>query len=101
MSEKKLWNIFHCYGTDGGFGDYIPQEDHVGTVEATEEEIKEFLEKWDKPEVYEKPYAELDCHAVRAVPVEVVELKGFEPYSTDPEDWFNRRIREMKERASK
>lgn len=95
MSEKKLWNIFHCYDTDGGFGDCVPQEDLVGTVEATEEEIKEFLKKWDKPEIYEEPYAAMLCHAVRVVPVEVVELKGFEPYSTDPDDGFNQGIREM------
>ena len=97
MSEKKLWNIFHCYYVDGGFGDGVLQADLVGTVEATEEEINEFLKKWNKPEVYDDPYTALECHAVRAEPVEVVEFKGFEPYSTDPDDWFNKGIQEMKE----
>lgn len=96
MSEKKLWNIYHCYGADGGFGDYVPQTVNVGTVEATEDEIKDFVDKWDQPEIYDKPYDELDCHHVYAEPVEVVALSGFEPYSTDPEDWFNQGIREMK-----
>lgn len=101
MSEKKLYAIYHTYDTDGGFGDAIPQTDHVATVMATEEEIKEFLDKWCKPEVYEHPYADLSCHYVHAEPVEVVELAACEPYSTDPDDWFNRGIREMNERAQK
>lgn len=98
--EKKLWNIFHSYGTDGGFGDYVLQENLAGTVEATDEEIKEYLEKWNKPEIYDTPYDELDCHNVTAEEIIVKKLHELEPYSTDPNDWFNRGIKRMKEEAS-
>ena len=37
---KKLYAIYHQYAVDGGYGDAIFQEDHVGTVYATEEEIR-------------------------------------------------------------
>lgn len=99
--SKKLWNVFHGYDVDGGFGDPVYTKHLVGTVEATDEEMKAFLQKWDQPEVYEHPYGDLVCHSVRAVEVAVQALDGFEPYSTDPEDYWNVSIREMKERASK
>ena len=96
---KKLWNIFHGYDVDGGFGDPVYQEDLVATVEATDDEIKEFVEKWNKSEVYDRPYGYLECHAVFAREVEVKMLQGLEPYSTDPDDWMNRGIQEMKSRV--
>lgn len=98
--SKKLWNVFHCYDVDGGFGDAIPAEDLVGTVEATDEEMEAFLQKWNQPEVYEHPYADLECHFVQAVEVTVQTLDGFEPYSTDPNDRFNVGIQKMKEPTS-
>ena len=96
---KKLWNIFHSYDVDGGFGDAVNREELVATVEATDEEIKDFIKKWDAPEVYEKPYAYLECHNVYALEVEVKELQDLEPYSTDPENRMNRGIQEMKTRS--
>ena len=99
MSEKRMYAIYHIYDADGGFGDAVMEEDHVATVMATEEEIKVFLKKWDKPEVYEHPYDDLACHHVRAEVVELEDLNTLEPYSTDPDDYFNEGIREMKEKS--
>ena len=91
---KDIWAIFHCYDTDGGFGDAIPQENMVGACMATEEEINEFLKKWDKPEVYDRPYADLVCHSVRVERIKLAELKDIQPYGID--DYFDFGIKKYK-----
>lgn len=51
MSEKKMWNIYHEYDEpDGDWYCSVDRSDYIGTVYATDEEIREYLEKWDKPE---------------------------------------------------
>ena len=96
MGEKKLWNIFHEYDVDSGMGGAMPIYDLVGTVEATEDEINRFIQKWNKPEVYDHPYDDLRCHTVYAKEVKFVDLNELEPYSTDPLDWFVDGIRRWK-----
>ena len=78
-----LYNIIHCYDVDGGFGDAIPTEDVIATVESTEEDIQKWLERFDHPEVYDSPYADLYEHNYRAVPIEVVSIKDVTPYMDD------------------
>ena len=96
---KKLWNIYHGYDVDGGFGDAIPTCELVGTAKATEDEINRFVQKWDQPEVYDHPYADLCCHHVYAEEVKIVDMKKFKPYSMDPDDWFNQGIQREKEQT--
>ena len=82
-NQKHMYAVYHMYDTDGGFGDAIPQENMVGIVMATEEEINAFVEKWDKPEVYDRPYADLYHHIVRAEKIDITTLEELRPYSTD------------------
>ena len=77
---KKLWNIFHVYDTDGGFGDAITQTELVGTVEATDEEIAEFVKKWNNPQVYDSPYADLYFGGVFVDEVKIENLATLIPY---------------------
>lgn len=49
MSEKKLWNIFHQYQDYEGNYD----QDLVGTVSATQEEVDEYCKKWSKEKTSE------------------------------------------------
>lgn len=81
--ERKLYNIFHEYEVDGGFGDPVGTESLVGTVWATEKEIDEFVAKWNKPVVYDIPYYPLTCHAVSVEEVDIVDIDSFEPYEED------------------
>lgn len=81
--EKKLWVISHVYDTDGGFGDSIPTEELLVVVKATDEEIQAFLDKYDKPYVYDTPYANLYCHGILARAVKVVD-----DISTIKDDWL-------------
>lgn len=82
-----LYNIYHCYDVDGGFGDAVPQREHVALVEATEEEIIEFLNHWDRPRVYDIPYAKLKEHHVEAEIVKIQELKDVQPYDPKTRMW--------------
>lgn len=85
--EKKLWNIYEESDVDGGFGDAVWAQNLVGTVMATDEEIKEFLEYWDKPRVYDHPYADLMEHHIVAEEVHTVDIHGFEPYNPKTRLW--------------
>ena len=89
--SKKFYAIFHGYDTDGGFGDAIPQETMMGIVEATEEEIEAFIKKWDKPIVYDHPYADLCCHHVYAQEIQLSTLDEIKPYGED--DYFGTRAK--------
>lgn len=82
-----LYQIFHIYDVDGGFGDPIEQTELVATVEATEEQIAEFIKTWDKPRVYERPFGALYEHHVIAKPVEVCDINGLVPYDPETRDW--------------
>lgn len=82
-----LYNIFHVYDVDGGFGDAVTREKHIGLVEATEEEVKEFLAVWDKPRIYDHPYSDLYEHHVIARPVKIDELSDLQPYDPKTRDW--------------
>ena len=82
-----LYNIFHIYDTDGGFGDAVEKKDFIACVEATEEEIDEFLEKWDKPRIYDHPYADLREHEVIAKRVDIMDLSDVQPYNPRTRDW--------------
>ena len=87
MSKKQSWMITHEYDTDGGFGDAITVRDVVAIVEATEEEIDAFLKEWNKPRIYDRPYANLYEHYVTADPVEVQDLSKVVPYDPVTKDW--------------
>ena len=82
-----LYNIFHVFDVDGGFGDAVKTEKCLGLVEATEEEIEEFLKLWDKPRIYDHPYSDLYEHHVKAEPVKIQELSDLEPYDPATRDW--------------
>lgn len=100
--EKNLYAIYHGVDVDGGFGDAVCTEDMVGLAWATEDEVKAYIEKWNKPEVYDIPYSELFCHMVRVERVTVLDdISLVKPYSTDPDHFYNQNIKKVKERMNK
>ncbi len=78
--KRRLWNIYHHYDNDGEYGDAIPVCQHVATIAATEEEIEEFLKKWNRPRIYESPYADLWFGRVTAEMVVVQTTESIIPY---------------------
>lgn len=55
-----MFGVFHKYDVDGGFGDAIAESDLI-CVFKTVEEANDFVEKYEKPHVYDVPYCELYC----------------------------------------
>lgn len=76
-----LYAIFHIYEEDVD----CKVKEFRGIIECTEEELRQYLEKWNKPRIYK---LELRHHAVQAEPVKICGPEEFVPYS-DPEkkDW--------------
>ena len=85
-----LWNIYHHYDVDGAYGDAVGQVDHIATIEATEEEVKAFVEKWHKPIIYDIPYSELICGWIEAEPVEIKTISELEKDPKNIYGWHNR-----------
>ena len=85
---KKLWNIYHVYDVDGGCGDAVEVRQLVGTILATDEDIDKFVEHWNHPRVYDKPYADLTEHTIVKEEVKIVEhIAEFEPYDPKTRLW--------------
>jgi hypothetical protein len=57
----KIYNVYHCYDVDSGYGDAVEKEMLVATFES-EMDAKAFVEKYSDPYVYRKPYDELYCN---------------------------------------
>lgn len=55
-----VYLVQHAYDQDGGFGDAVPCCDVVAAF-STEEKANDFVEKYNKPHVYDVPYSCLEC----------------------------------------
>lgn len=93
----KIYIIMHCYDVDGGFGDAVYQEDPMfATTEG--EKARQYVEKYDKPVIYSRPYDPLYHHGlcIREMDLQEPNLdknpwEGCEdsafPEFEDDEDW--------------
>ena len=59
-----LYGIYHCWDTDGGYGDAIGQEQLIAITDS-EDVASEYVKKWSKEHLYDTPYAELSCGILR------------------------------------
>lgn len=82
-----LYSIFHVRDVDGGFGDAVTNKEFIGLVECTEQELEDFLDEWNKPRVYDRPYMSLWEHKIIAEREEILEIKGLQPYDPRTKDW--------------
>ena len=74
----KIFLIIHEYDVDGGFGDAISQEDVLGFFR-TKEEADKYVEKYSKPQIYDKPYAPLYEHTLY--------VREMEPLDINEDPW--------------
>ena len=81
----KIFNVVHIYDVDGGFGDAIRNEELVA-VFASAEDADAFVAKYNRPYVYDRPYAELYCNQFVVVEVEVITHAEFDIDKT-PEEY--------------
>jgi hypothetical protein len=83
-----LYQIFHEYDVDGGFGDPISRSELVAVVDATQEQIDKFLEEWDKPRIYDHPYGDLYEHGITVKPLTAIKkIEDVTPYDPETRDW--------------
>ena len=57
---KKVYVIMHQFEKDGGFGDAIRTEELIAIFEDLKM-AEVFKEKFQKPHVYDNPWADLEC----------------------------------------
>lgn len=57
---KKVYAIMHQFDEDGGFGDAVYKEELIVVFE-DKKMAETFIEKFQKPHVYDIPYDKLRC----------------------------------------
>lgn len=68
----KIYAIHHSYGVDGGFGDYVDADNLISVVSTKEEAIR-WCKKHERPEIYDRPYDDLDCGTLYVEEIEVMD----------------------------
>lgn len=81
----KIYNVYHAYDVDGGFGDAVYEQELVATFE-NEADAKAFVEKYSDPYVYDNPYDELYCNQFTIEAVEIISHSEFDINKT-PSDY--------------
>ena len=81
----KVYDVYHCYDEDGGFGDAIPQMELVATFTDKADAVA-FVEKYSHPRVYDTPYDALYCNEFVARETELITHDEFN-INKKPEDY--------------
>ena len=76
-----VYNVIHHYDTDGGYGDAIPCEEVIATF-SSYEVAKKFVERYNNPHVYDRPYADLECGLLG-----IKESNVFNSFDENDEKW--------------
>ena len=83
----KIYQVFHHYDTDGGFGDAIPQAELIQSFQS-KKDAEAFVERFGNRHVYDTPYANLYCGDLWIKESEVVSEDEFDIDSYDPADFW-------------
>ena len=81
----KVYNVFHRYHIDGGFGDAISRNDLIATFES-KEDAEAFANEFSNPHVYDSP--DLFCGNLYVEEKEIISHKEFDMYSVDGRYWW-------------
>ena len=82
----KIYNVFHCYDVDGGFGEAIPKKILIGSFES-KEDAGTVVALLSNPHVY-KPYSELECGVITIEETEIVSHSEFNVANFDPKNYW-------------
>lgn len=85
--SSRVYQVEHRYAVYGGFGDAVYTKAIVATF-MDEDDAKAFVEKFEKPHVYDVPYAELTCGELYVVPIEVISHKDFDADNFDTSNFW-------------
>lgn len=81
----KIYSVYHSYDIDGGYGDAVCTDEHVATF-ANKADAKAFVEKYNNPYIYDKPYDELCCNEFFIREMEIITPAEFDINKT-PQDY--------------
>ena len=81
----KIYNVYHEYDEDGGFGDAVSQKFLLESFES-ESDANEYVKEFENPHIYDRPYAALECGKLVVEAVDVI-AKG-EPYHKPENMWW-------------
>lgn len=76
---KRIYTVLERYDVDGGFGNSVPCEREIYTF-AHKEDAEKFVEKYNNPHIYARPYASLRCGYLFIIEREIVD--SFDPNLT-------------------
>ena len=91
----KIYQVFHYYGTDGGFGDCVSQEAVIATF-ADYADAKAFVDRFAKPHIYDKPYSYLPCGELRVMESDIIQKGELNLDDIDTSNfwWLNNEVLE-------
>lgn len=91
----KAYMVVHTYGVDGGFGDYISQEDVIATF-VRKVDAERFAEHFANPHVYDRPYAELDCGTLKVRELDILDTLDLNKVDTTKFWWMKKEEKKRK-----
>lgn len=68
----KIYLIIHSYDVDGGFGEAVNKEEILFAT-TNREDAEKYCRKYDKPFIYDSPYADLYTNRIGVREVELME----------------------------
>ena len=83
----KVYQVFHLYDVDGGFGDAVGQSEVIASFENKDDAIA-LCERLRNEHVYDKPYADLWCGCLAVEEFDIVSHKDFSIDNYKPEDFW-------------
>lgn len=81
----KIYNVYHVYDIDGGYGDAVREKDFVAAF-VSETDAKAFVEKYNAPYVYDEPYNSLCCNEYCIRETEIITHEEFD-INKNPKDY--------------
>lgn len=73
----KIYQVFHSYDVDGGFGDAVEREELIASFE-NKADADAVVERYSYPHVYDSPYADLMMGLLYVTEVEIIPHAEFD-----------------------
>lgn len=86
----KVFQVIHVYDIYGGFGDAVERQEVIEVFENFNDAVA-FMEKFRNVhvyDVYDKPYAELQCGFLKVCETEIVSHKDFDINKFSAKDYW-------------
>ena len=80
-----IYQVFHKYDVDGGFGDAVGTESLEATF-STKEMAEKFKAEYENPHIYDRPYQPLFCGTLE---IRQIELDDEEKFDKEDMWWWD------------